>query len=89
MNTKEGERREWSGMRYGPLVVAVIAHEVDAWEVQGPSALRALCSMEQSWVVRIRKVLDLLELLSGLVPIRRSQLLVLKNTRQKNEGPRS
>ena len=58
----------------GPLMEAMIAHEVDAREVQGPSALRTLGGIEEAWMVRIGEFLDLPEFLGGLVPIRRSQL---------------
>jgi hypothetical protein len=36
-----------------PLVEAVFAHEVNAREVQWPTALRALRGVEQAWLVWI------------------------------------
>ena len=55
----------------------VVAHEVDAWEVQVATTLRALRRVEQPGMVRIGEFLDLLELRGGLEPIRRCQLFVL------------
>jgi len=52
-----------------PLMEAVVTHEVDAWEVQVPTTLRALRGVEQPGVVRIGEFLDLLELRGGLEPI--------------------
>jgi hypothetical protein len=75
---KNGGRKV--GKKGAPLVEAVVAHEVDAGEIQGSATLRALCGMEQPRVVGIGEFLDLLKLRSGLEPIRRSQLLVLHTT---------
>ncbi len=65
---------------------AVVAHKVDAGEVQVPAALRALRRVEQPRVVRIRQFLDLLELRGGLEPIRRGQLLVLYARKRPGSG---
>jgi len=37
----------------GPLVEAVVAHEMDTGQIEVPTALRALRGMEQPWMVRI------------------------------------
>ena len=50
-----------SGGVDGPLVEAVVAHEMDAGEIEMSAALRALRSVEQPRMVRIGQLLDLLE----------------------------
>ena len=70
---KEKKKKEVDG----PLVEAVVAHEMDAGQIEMSAALRALRGMEQPWIVRIGQLLDLLEFRGGLEPIRLCQLLVL------------
>ena len=64
----------------------MVAHKVDAGEVQVPAALRALRRMEQPRVVRIRQFLDLLEFRGGLEPIRRGQLFILHTRKRPRSG---
>lgn len=52
-----------------PLVVAVVAHEVDSGKVEAALARRALRDVEHAGLVRVRELFDLAQLCLGLHPV--------------------
>ena len=55
----------------------MMAHKMNARQIELPTAARALRDMEHAWVVRVGQLLDLLELRLRLESVRADQLLVL------------
>lgn len=60
-----------------PLMIAVVAHEMHAWEVQLVVAHRASCYMEDTRSIWIGQLLDLFELQGCFVAIRLDKVSVL------------
>ena len=58
-------------------MIAVVAHKVEAWQVELAMTSGALCDVEYARVIRIRQILDLLELGRRLRAVGGNQLLIL------------